>query len=225
MHLCLDHTSLTLATCAACLSIATTPSLLSAPRRQALRPRPTQTIRLAPCAPCRLPWQRIFALQIVRSVAADPQLLAQLFTASDMCIHAELNAVQDVVALAVDTVKVRAAGCVRGAGLPPQAFHRCLQALTCPCALPTHHPPTMCFHPSPPPTHTQAFMRQAAERPDDEMFEALSSYYRARSDGKDAMPEGDALGEMLRQGDVSGLLPLHCIVAACLLPLRCLSAA
>lgn len=161
----------------------------------------------------RLPWQRIFALQVLRGVAADPPLLAQMFAVSDMNIHTESNAVQDMAAMAVDCVRVgrpAAAGapCFKarlgfgGPSAPAAPAAGTIQRLT-DRSSPAPWPITRLTALSPYGLSSpQTFIRQGVENPEEELMEATSAYYRARADGKDTMPEGDALGEMLRQGDV-----------------------
>lgn len=56
---------------------------------------------------CRMPWQRLLSLQVLRSLMADQQLLYVLFTSYDMSIHHDMNAVHDTLTVAVDTIKVR----------------------------------------------------------------------------------------------------------------------
>lgn len=57
-------------------------------------------------AHCRMPWQRLLSLQVLRSLMADHQLLYVLFTSYDMSIHHDMNAVHDTLSVAVEALKV-----------------------------------------------------------------------------------------------------------------------
>jgi hypothetical protein len=54
-----------------------------------------------------MPWQRLLSLQVLRWLMSDPQLLYSLFTAYDMSIHHDVNAVHDTLQVALEIVKVR----------------------------------------------------------------------------------------------------------------------
>jgi hypothetical protein len=56
-----------------------------------------------------MPWQRLLSLQVLRWLMSDPQLLYALFTAYDMSIHHDVNAVHDTLQVALEIVKVREA--------------------------------------------------------------------------------------------------------------------
>lgn len=56
---------------------------------------------------CRMPWQRVLSLQVLRWLMSDPLLLYALFTSYDMSIHHDVNAVHDTLHVALDIVKVR----------------------------------------------------------------------------------------------------------------------
>jgi hypothetical protein len=54
-----------------------------------------------------MPWQRLLSLQVLRWLMSDPQLVYSLFTAYDMSIHHDVNAVHDTLQVALEIVKVR----------------------------------------------------------------------------------------------------------------------
>jgi hypothetical protein len=59
------------------------------------------------CVACRMSWQRLLSLQVLRWLMSDPQLVYALFTAYDMSIHHDVNAVHDTLQVALEIVKVR----------------------------------------------------------------------------------------------------------------------
>ncbi|WIA43332.1 hypothetical protein OEZ86_009826 [Tetradesmus obliquus] len=69
-----------------------------------LAPKMIETL-LAGCGASRMPWQRLLSLQVLRWLMSDPQLLYALFSAYDMSIHHDVNAVHDTLQVALEIVK------------------------------------------------------------------------------------------------------------------------
>lgn len=88
------------------------------------------------CVCCRMPWQRLLSLQVLRSLMADHQLLYVLFTSYDMSIHHDMNAVHDTLSVAVEAIKVSLLGSFEtSASLQKQGVHTIWTPTLVPLAL------------------------------------------------------------------------------------------
>jgi hypothetical protein len=163
---------------------------------------------------CRMPWQRLLSLQVLRWLMSDPQLLYALFSTYDMSIHHDVNAVHDTLQVALEIVKVRCCktqldsyklGHVRGV---LHCFHvhelgwllccLCwLAALSAPCSPTSPHRTCnigqyyashSCYRH----IHTvQAYVKQS-DASEEDLMERLSSIYRGKADGKELQIDVDS---------------------------------